>query len=355
MKTKLRLALEIERIRRRNLAKLHPLHQLFWESTLRCNVKCLHCGSDCISSVTQPDMPREDFLRVIDEEILPNVNPREVLIIISGGEPTIREDLPIVGEELRKRGFPWGMVTNGVALTEQKFRELRRAGLKSLTISLDGLEEEHNWMRGVPRAFDGATRAIRLAAAEKNLAWDVVTCVNRRNIHHLTDIRDYLLSLGCHNWRLFGIDPMGRAATNPELLITDEEYRQLLDFIRTQREEGIIHASYSCEGFLGDYEGQVRDHLFQCAAGLTVASILIDGSISACTSIRGKYYQGNIYHDHFWDVWENGFQKYRDHSWMRESTPCSDCKVWRYCEGNGMHLRREDGSLMICHHHRLYK
>lgn len=359
MQTKLRIALELERLRRHNLAELHPLRQLFWESTLRCNVACLHCGSDCVASVEQPDMPREDFLKVIDEEILPNVDPHTVLIIVSGGEPTVRQDLPIVGQELMKRGFPWGMVTNGVALSEEKFYTLRSAGLRSMTVSLDGLEEQHNWMRGSKHAFAGATRAIRLAAAEKNrtpgnpLAWDVVTCVNRRNISHLDEIRDYLLSLGCTNWRLFGIDPMGRAASNPELLITDDEFRYLLDYIRRQRELGIIHASYSCEGFLGDIEGQVRDHLYQCAAGLSVASILIDGSISACTSIRGKYYQGNIYRDHFWDVWENGFKPYRDRSWMRETEPCKDCKVWRYCEGNGMHLRREDGTLMICHHHRL--
>lgn len=351
MKTKLRIALELERMRRHNLAELHPLQQLFWESTLRCNVACLHCGSDCIASVEQKDMPMEDLLKVLDEEVIPNTDPHKVMIVVSGGEPTVRHDLPQVGMELKKRGFPWGMVTNGVALTEEKFRQLRAAGLRSMTVSLDGLEEEHNWMRGSKKAFEGATRAIRLAAGEKagTLAWDVVTCINRRNIHHLDDIRDYLLANGCHNWRLFGIDPMGRAATNPELLITDEEFRYLLDYIKKQREEGTIHASYSCEGFLGDYEGQVRDHLYQCAAGLSVASILIDGSISACTSIRGKYYQGNIYTDHFWEVWENGFEQYRDRRWMREMEPCKDCKVWRYCEGNGMHLRREDGSLMICH------
>ncbi len=352
MNFRLRLVLAIERLRRQNLKQIHPLQQLFWESTLRCNVSCLHCGSDCTASVLQPDMPAEDFLKVIDEEILPNVNPHKVMIVISGGEPLMRKDLEQVGRALYQRGFPWGFVTNGVALTPERFQALRKAGLRSMTISLDGLEEEHNWMRGSRFAFEGASRAIRLAASTPNLAWDVVTCVNRRNIHHLAEIRDYLLSLGCHNWRLFGIDPMGRAKVNPELLITDEEFRYLLDFIAEQRKSGTIHASYSCEGFLGDYETQVRDHLYQCAAGISIASILIDGSISACTSIRGKYYQGNIYHDHFWQVWESGFQQYRNRDWMRQSSPCSDCKMWSYCEGSGMHLRREDGSLMFCHYHK---
>ncbi len=348
MNTRQRFVLELERLRRHNLQQLHPLQQLFWESTLRCNVHCLHCGSDCTSSVSTPDMPKEDFLRVIDN-ITPHVDPHKVLIIISGGEPLMRKDLAEIGQELNKRGYPWGMVTNGLALTTERFTALRRSGLSSLSISMDGLQEDHIWLRQHPLAFEGATRAIRLAASDKELVWDVVTCVNQRNINQLQEIRDYLWGIGVRNWRLITIDPMGRAKDNPELLLSGAQLRQVLDFIASNRQEG-RHVSYSCEGFLGDYEGDVRDHLFHCAAGVSVASILIDGSISACTSIRGKYYQGNIYKDDFWDVWENRFQPYRNRSWMRKQEPCDQCKVWRYCEGSGMHMRREDGSLMLCHY-----
>lgn len=352
MRLRLRLALRLEQLRRRNMKVLHPLQQLFWESTLRCNVHCLHCGSDCVSSVTQPDMPAADFLKVIDEQITPHVTPHNVLIIISGGEPLMRKDLEEVGHALYDRGYPWGMVTNGLALTKERYQSLRQAGLRSLTISCDGLEEDHVWLRQHPLAFEGATRAIRLAAADKSLTWDVVTCANQRNYGHLSEIREMLWNLGVRDWRVFGIDPMGRAADNPELLLTDEQFRGLMDFIAKEREEG-RHVSYSCEGYLGEYEGRVRDHLYHCAAGVSIASILIDGSISACTSIRGKYYQGNIYKDAFWDVWENGFKPYRNRQWMKESGPCKDCKAFDFCEGNGMHLRREDGSLMLCHLHRL--
>ncbi|MBQ7209554.1 MAG: TIGR04133 family radical SAM/SPASM protein [Paludibacteraceae bacterium] len=347
MKTRLRIALELERLRRNNLKELHPLRQLFWESTLRCNVSCLHCGSDCRTAVTQPDMPFNDFLKAIDS-ITPHVDPHRVMIIISGGEPLMRTDLEQNGAELQRRGFPWGMVTNGVALTPKRFQALVQAGLRSMTVSFDGLKDDHNWLRNHPLAFDGATRAIRLAADEPRLVWDVVTCVNQRTIDKLPQIRDYLWSLGVRDWRIFGIDPMGRAKENPELILNDEQFTRMLNFIKSEREAG-RHVSYSCEGFLGDYEGQVRDHLYQCAAGISVASVLIDGSISACTSIRGKYYQGNIYKDDFWEVWEHGFQNYRNRQWMRKKEPCNDCKMFRYCEGNGMHLREENGELMFCH------
>ena len=375
MNIRKRIIFELERLRRKNLQQLHPLQQLFWESTLRCNVHCLHCGSDCSSSEVTPDMPAEDFLNVLDKSVTPHVDPHKVLIIISGGEPLMRTDLAEVGKALYQRGYPWGMVTNGLALTEKRFKELMQSGLRSMAISFDGMKDNHNWMRQHPLAFDGATRAIKLAAqygvqhsskvqdgstlnnteqaqSAKRLVWDVVTCVNQRTIKQLDEMREYLWSIGVRNWRLITIDPMGRAAENPELMLSPEQHRYVLDYIREKRKEG-LHISYSCEGFMPDYEGEIRDYLFHCMAGVSVASILIDGSISACTSIRGKYYQGNINHDDFWDVWENRFEPYRNRKWMKQLEPCNNCKLFRYCEGGGMHLRREDGSLMLCHHNKL--
>lgn len=64
----------------------HRLNTLFWECTLRCNLACRHCGSDCRVDPQVPDMPLADFLKVLDDQITPHVDPTEVLIIFSGGE-----------------------------------------------------------------------------------------------------------------------------------------------------------------------------------------------------------------------------------------------------------------------------
>ena len=136
------------------------------------------------------------------------------------------------------------------------------------------------------------------------------------------------------------------------MVLTPEELRGVMEFIRETRAEGRIHLSYSCEGFLGDYEGEVRNHAFRCDAGLMTASVLSDGSISGCLSIRSSYDQGNIYHDNFWDVWQNRFQPYRNREWMHRDE-CAECDAWKYCEGNGMHLRTDDGQLMLCHYRKL--
>ena len=88
----------------------HRLDTLFWECTLRCNLACRHCGSDCRVDPGVADMPLADFLKVLDEEVTPHVDPAEVLIIFSGGEVLVREDLEEAGREVTRRGYPWGMV-----------------------------------------------------------------------------------------------------------------------------------------------------------------------------------------------------------------------------------------------------
>ena len=103
---------------------------------------------------------------------------------------------------------------------------------------------------------------------------------------------------------------------------------------------------------MGNYEGEVRNRLFACQAGVTVGSVMADGSIAACASIRADYHQGNIYKDDFMEVWENRYAAYRHREWMRTGE-CADCQYFRYCQGNGMHLRDGDGKLLLCHLHRL--
>jgi radical SAM protein with 4Fe4S-binding SPASM domain len=125
-----------------------------------------------------------------------------------------------------------------------------------------------------------------------------------------------------------------------------------MDFLQETSREGKMEVSYGCEGFLGGYEGEVRSHLYTCSAGIEVASILCDGTISACPSIRFNYKQGNALKDDFWQVWNERFLPYRDRSWAKQGD-CASCKVWRYCEGNGMHLHDDDGKLLLCHYQRI--
>lgn len=331
----------------------HELRTLFWETTLRCNLSCAHCGSDCRSETRVKDMPKEDFLKVIDT-ITPRVNPNRVLVIFSGGEPLMRNDIEYCGLELYKRGYPWGLVTNGMLLDKNRFDSLLRAGLHSITVSLDGFKEYHNSIRGNERSFDNALRAARLISSEPSVKYDVVTCVSGRNIDDLPDMKEFLIGQGITQWRLFTIFPVGRAAQDESLRVSDEQLLQLMRFIEQTRKEGRMSVNFACEGFLGGFEGRVRDTFYNCRAGVSTASIRIDGAISGCTSIRSNFDQGNIYTHDFMDVWENGFSSYRDRSWAYKEQ-CLGCKAWNWCQGGGMHLRGDNGELLACHYRRIVK
>ena len=341
-----RVMLELNRAVLMKRIDEHELHQLFWECTLRCNLNCRHCGSDCRMLSEKDDMPLPDFLKVLDD-IRQHQDPAKVMVITTGGEPMMRHDLAQCGREITSRGFHWGMVTNGMLLTQEKMDEFVTAGLMSIAVSFDGFEEDHNWMRGNPQSFKNVLIAVESMKQHPSLTWDVITCVNQRNINYLPKFRDYLIRLGIRRWRLFTVFPFGRAANEPDLKLSNEQFVKMMDFIRMTRLQGHIRVDYGCDGFLGPYEGEVRNHYFSCSAGINVASILADGSISGCLSIRSDYHQGNIYHDNFWDIWQNQYQVYRNRKWMKNGI-CERCKMWRYCQGNGMHLRDGKGQLQIC-------
>lgn len=334
-------------------ASVYPLRQLFWECTLKCNMSCLHCGSDCKKTSEIEDMPLSHFLPVLDE-IKSRQPTTKTIVFTLGGEPLVRPDIIECGREIVKKGFYWGMVSNAMLIDKSMMRELSRNKLASLAIDIDGLPEQHNWLRQSSVSFDRAYNAIQYIKEAPRLVWDVITCVNQRNLPVLGELKRMLIDAGVKRWRCFTIVPMGRAKDHHDLQLTDDQLKELMEFIVATRREGRIELSYACEGFLGDYEMRVRNHHFNCIAGKTVASVLINGDISGCLSIRSHYNQGNIYRDSFWDVWTNRFEKYRNREWMRTGI-CHDCDVFDRCQGNGMHLRNDDGSLITCHYKRLNK
>lgn len=332
--------------------KRHDLQQLFWECTLRCNLQCKHCGSDCLRDDVRGEMPLQDFLSVLDE--IKSRTDMPVLVITTGGEPLLRKDISNCGKAIKSRGFYWGLVTNGMLLTESMLQELMDAGLDSISISLDGLYEEHNWVRGNSHSFDKAVNAIRLlASVSRTITWDVITCVNKRNLLTIDGFKQFLISLGVKQWKIFTVFPMGRAIEFSEMELDKDEYRCLMDFIVVARKENDIAVSYGCENFLGSYEYEVRDGQYFCGAGVNIASIRYDGSISGCLSIRSNYSQGNIYTDSFMDVWEHKFAQYRNLFW-KKTGECKDCEVWRWCQGNGMHLRDNYGNMQQCYYKKMY-
>ncbi len=330
--------------------RVHELNYLFWECTSRCNLNCLHCGSDCSGDGSVPDMPLPDFLSALDTIERKSEN---CIVVLTGGEPLLRDDIALCGKEIRKRGFRFGLVTNGYLYSREKHIVLLNSGLGALTISLDGLESSHNWLRNTKNSFSKAVEAINLAVSSPRLNFDVVTCVNPGNLEELPLIFDFLAGKGVKAWRLFTIFPAGRATDNHELFLSGFQFRKLMDFISHKRKLKSLDIKFSCEGYVGPYELEVRDTCFFCRAGINIGSILKDGSISACPNIDRSFSQGNIFADNFYEIWQTKFREFRDRSWTK-SGKCGECTDYRYCLGNGLHNWQEKNeNVLVCHNEKI--
>jgi radical SAM enzyme (rSAM/lipoprotein system) len=292
-----------------------------------------------MQSAENKDMPFDDFLKAI-LPLKSIYKPDRITVAITGGEPLLHPDLFRGGKTLREHGFHWGIVSNGYGYTPDVHQKLLAAGMESITISLDGFEDTHNWLRANNNSFKNAIRALSLITATDGLIYDVVSCVNRRNIQELTDFREFLISQNVKAWRLFTIAPIGRAANNGDMQLSDEELTFLMGFIAQSRGDRRINVYFSCEAYTGKYESLVRDSGFFCRAGINIASILVDGSISACPNINRCFVQGNIYKDNFVDAWNNRFDIMRNRSWTKTGL-CLKCKDYKNCNGGAMHLWNE--------------
>ena len=329
---------------------IHELNYLFWECTTRCNLNCIHCGSDCSKDSVYKDMPADDFFKAIDT--IKDI-PQNFTIVFTGGEPLLRKDLEFCGKELRKRGFRWSIVSNGHLYDKERHISLLNAGIGALTISLDGLQESHNWLRNNKHSFNKVVNAIELAASSNRINFDVVTCVNQKNFNELGQIRDLLISKNVKAWRLFTIIPIGRAADNSDLMLTDNQFLELMNFITGNRKSKDIDIKFSCEGYVGKYEPLVRDSYYFCRAGINIGSILIDGSISACPNIDRALSQGNIYTDNFYETWQNKFHLFRNREWTKVGQ-CKTCDDYKDCQGNGLHnWHGTKENVLVCHNEKI--
>ncbi len=317
----------------------HPdLQCLFIELTDRCNLNCRHCGSEC-------DPNRSHYIETglivkALEEIREDMKDESFMICLTGGEPLLHPDFEKIVEKINECDIPWGMTTNATLIDEKMAQKLKALKLASISISLDGLREDHEWLRRVPGSFDRAVQGLQ-NLQKVGIDVQITTVVHKNNYAHLDEMYSFMRALGVKSWRLVNIDPIGRAEDNTELYLAKEEIITLNSFIREKRydPENDMDVCYGCAHYLSfDLEHETRDFYFQCGAGTTIASILCNGDIYGCLDIerRPELVQGNIRTDRFADVWYNRFKEYR-YDRSEHCRECRECPEREYCSGDAMH------------------
>ena len=183
-------------------------------------------------------------------------------------------------------------------------------------------------------------RAVKLLVKEAFHNVMVTTVVHKRNIHQLDKMYEVMKQTGINTWRLINVEPIGRAKSNEEILLGEEEYVTLLDFIKEHRAtEQNFEICFGCNHWLGiENEHRFRNWYYKCAAGIKTGGIFYNGDIGACLDIdrNPQTIQGNIRKDDFMDIWNHKFEVFRNNRALA-SEYCKSCSEKEYCRGNGFH------------------
>jgi len=313
------------------------LAHLFIEMTALCNEHCIHCGSRC-GDFKEEGLLSGDEIRSFLDYVKKNFPIDRLQLCITGGEPLLRKDFFEIMEYARFLGFAWGMTSNGILITPEVARELKRTGMRTVSISVDGLGETHDWFRGREGSYEETMTGIRNLLEVGFDHVQITSVIHKNNIHQLDDMYETFCKTGVRSWRAVNIEPIGRAKEHPELLFGPEEYKRLLTFIKEKRFASTMEVAYGCSHYLGtELEREVRPWYFLCNAGIYTAAVTYNGDITACLDIerRPELVQGNIRKDDFKTVWQDKFQVYRNDS--RCTGMCKKCKEYKYCGGDSFH------------------
>ena len=310
----------------------YELGILLFEITQRCNAKCKHCGSRC--EIDSPELlTKEDILDTL-RDVKENFGT-DVMINISGGEPLMRQDLFEITKEITNLGFDWGLVTNGMLITDETIQKMIDSGMKTITISVDGLPKTHAMLRGVPEnTYDRLKENLKKMVDTKAFDHVQVTfTVNKYNLDDLEPVYNDLNTIGLNSFRVGLCDAIGRAEDNKDLILGREElkrYYKILERIRNRKETPVYVA---CPHFFG---ANVKNRDFVCFAGKIAASILYNGDIFVCPDVprQKDLIEGNIHQVKFSDVWRNGFKIEREGF---KKDYCEGCKYYPKCQGDSLH------------------
>ena len=182
-----RTHLEQMRDYRRALMKKPELRNLFLELTLRCNERCLHCGSQC-GDVTSEEISVEQYRQFLIQ-LKEDMSTYGKMLDITGGEPLLRKDFFDILGAAHELGFEWGMTSNGTLIDGYVAKALKKTGMKTISISIDGLEATHDEFRRTPggykKAIEGVENLIRVGGF-KHI--QITTVVTHKSITELDEL-----------------------------------------------------------------------------------------------------------------------------------------------------------------------
>ncbi len=302
-----------------------------WMVTQRCSLDCGHCLAK--DDGQGRELTLNEATTLLDQ--IAELGVPELLL--TGGEPLERPDLPAIIELLAERRLRWSLNT-AVYPGEESLAAMRRWPPGFVAVSLDGPEQLHDSFRGRRGAYADAMRAISLYTELTDGAVAAGTTVTRQSFDQLDDTFRDVIQSGASSWGIHLVFSEGRARHRPDLQLNRQQAQQLIAFTASRRQHFPVTLADEI-GYCGEWEPLVRDAPFYCGAGRAQCVVLADGHVVPCTTTDHGASVGTIREHSLAALWRDGFAELRD---FRPDARCGACEYLRVC-GGGCWLQRRHG------------
>jgi radical SAM protein with 4Fe4S-binding SPASM domain len=304
--------------------------------TNRCNLGCIHCAFSS-SAGDRDELDFDVICRFIEDVSVYGLED----VHLTGGEPTLYRRLPELMRFIHDRNINARLITNGMLIDRERLELYRSLGLTNIMLSIDGMEETHNAIRGNRNSFKKVVEAIKAAKA---LGFNVRAnaVITRRNIGELMDLVNFTASLDVDVFSFFLYSPTGRNAKDQlDAVVPPSEWRRLLADLKDHiQKNGIIRPEIVAEkGYLWDGEEMSPDEYSGRGGGcyhlpdiLDYLIVLANGDVYPCALLTDKNLRyGNIRERSIHEIIRSPENEETYRSFRMKNDLCSSCSDWHIC------------------------
>ena len=316
-----------------------PLRVLAWEVTRRCNLACPHCRAGALDQVYPDELTTSEGLDLLTDL----ASWAKPIVILTGGEPLLREDIFDLAAHGTSLGLRMVMAPNGTLLTPELALRSKEAGIKRISISIDGATaESHDRFRQQEGAFAGAMAGVE-AAKTAGLEFQLNTTITPTNLEEIEAIHHLAKELGAAAHHIFLLVPTGRGRRLAGLRA--QEYEETLNWFYEQRSPGmglkatcaphyyrILRQRAKEEGEKVTFESHGLEAVTRgCLGGVGFAFLSHVGQVQPCGYLELS--AGNIRETPFREIWEHSelFRGLRDYQGYQGK--CGRCEYVKVCGG----------------------
>ncbi len=308
-----------------------------WELTLRCNMRCIHCGSAAGKARTN-ELTIEECLDVADQ--LLSLGCERVTLI--GGEVFLYKGWEKIARHLSVGGAEVNIITNGYLFGDSEIEQIRYAKLVNVGISVDGMEANHNRIRNVKNSFEKVLQAFALLRGA-NIPIAVITTLLDFNFQDLEALYHLFLDQEVNTWQLQIGNAMGNLGEQKNFLLDPAKIPLITKFIKEKRfEQKVRLYAGDCIGYYDENELYLRNPPGTlvpwqgCQAGLSVVGIDSLGNVKGCESLYSdRFIEGNLREESLREIWfkEGNFSYNRQFNTALLTGRCTACDKGAICRG----------------------